>query len=137
MNAAVFDASVLVKLAVDEPGSPAALSVYTKCGSPRAPGWAMLECAQALWGKARRGEYAPEQMLAAFSALMSIELELENGEPDVMGALALGLEQMHPVYDCAYVMLALEERIPLVTSDRRLRGIAETVGVEVVWIAAC
>jgi len=136
VKAAVFDASVLVKLTVDEPGSPAALSAYEECDSPCAPGWAMLECAQALWGKVRRGEYAPEKVLAALRALMSIGLELENGEPDVIDALALGLEHNHPVYDCVYVTLALQERIPLVTADRRLRGIAETAGVKVVWVAA-
>lgn len=136
MTAAVFDASALVKLLHEEPGTRATRVAYEECSSPMAPDWAMLECAQALWRKTRAGELSAEQASRRFEALQAIGLRLLATAPFGEPALTLALWLLHPVYDCAYVALALAEDATLVTADARQREVAEAAGVEVLWIDA-
>jgi predicted nucleic acid-binding protein len=134
MSRVIFDASALVKLVVDEAGTPEARSHFDASGHPAAPDWSMLECAQALWRKADRGEYPPEVMRHALAILQRIDMSLLASADVVDSAMQLALAQQHPVYDCAYVALALVEGAALVTADARQRQVAEAAGVDVLWI---
>lgn len=134
MTHAVFDAGALVKLVVEEPGTTEARSCFGASDDPVAPDWCMLECAQALWKKADKGEYPPEVMRQALEILQRIELELLPSVDFVHSALQLALAHRHPVYDCVYVALALAEDAALVTADAKQRAAAEAAGVEVLWI---
>ena len=134
MRRAVFDASVLVKLVVPESGSPAAVRAYAMCDEQLAPGWALLECAHALWRKWTRQEYGPAEMRDAHAALRSIGLHLLDTDSLAADALDLALTYRHSVYDCLYLALAVAEDAALVTADGRLRDLALSVGIEVTWI---
>lgn len=135
MKGSVFDASALVKLVHAEPGTPATLTAFEECSSqPMAPDWAMLECAQALWRKARAGELTAEQTLRRYEALEAIGLNLVESAQHGGTALSLALALRHPVYDCVYVALALAEDAIVVTADAGQREVAEAAGVEVLWI---
>ncbi len=135
MKGAIFDASALVKLVHAEPGTPAAVTAFGECSSqPMAPDWALLECAQALWRKTRAGDLTAEQALRRHEALETIGLNLIESAVHGGTALSLALALRHPVYDCAYVALALAEDAALVTADARQREVAEAAGVDVVWI---
>ena len=134
MSRDVFDASALMKLVVEEAGTREARSHFDASEDPAAPDWSMLECAQALWKKAARGEYPPEVMRQALTILQSIDMRLLATADVVDSALQLALAQQHPVYDCAYVALALAEDASLVTADARQREVAEAAGIEVLWI---
>ncbi len=136
MSCSVFDASALVKLVVEEPGTTETRARFSASEDPAAPDWCMLECAQALWKKADRGEYPPEVIRRALEILQRIDLRLLPTTDVVDSALQLALAQRHPVYDCAYVALALAEEAALVTADAKQRQVAEAAGVEVHWIGA-
>lgn len=134
MSCVVFDASALVKLVIEERGTAEARSHFHSTEDPAAPDWCMLECAQALWKKTSRGEYPPDVMLHALAILQRIDLRLLPSGDVVDSALHLALSQKHPVYDCAYVAVALAENAALVTADARQREVAEAAGVEVLWV---
>lgn len=135
MTGAVFDASALVKLLHEEPGTHSARAAYEECvAPPMTPDWAMLECSQALWRKTRAGDMTAEQAMRRYAALEAIGLRLLSTAPYGEAALTLALAFPHPVYDCAYVAVALAEDATLVTADARQREVAEAAGVEVLWI---
>lgn len=134
MSRAVFDASVLVKLVIEERATPQARESFVGCAEPLAPDWCMVECVSALWRKALRGEYPAGVMHDALGVLRRLDLTL-LGSADLVGAtMDIALAQKHPVYDCLYVALALAEGAALVTADAAQREIALAAGVEVVWI---
>lgn len=136
MNAAVFDASVIVKLVADEPGYAAALAAYESIGACVVPDWAVLESTQAIWKKLRRKEITPERSAELVTAAASLDLIPIAAADLVAPAFDLGVRLDHPVYDCIYLALALQEGIPLVTADARLRDVAGVVGIDVLWVGA-
>ena len=50
--------------------------------------------------------------------------------PDLHLLLALAREHRLSAYDAAYLHLAMRERLPLASRDRRLRAAARAVGVQ-------
>jgi len=135
MSAAVFDASVIVKLVVDEPGYEDALATYDATDTCIVPDWALLECAQAIWKKVRRGEMTSERSAELIEALGRLDLTALSSADLIVPTYDLAVALAHPVYDCLYLALALREGIPLVTSDGGLRDVAVAAGVDVVWVA--
>ncbi|KAF0207103.1 MAG: type II toxin-antitoxin system VapC family toxin [Actinomycetota bacterium] len=136
MNAAVFDASVLVKLAIEEPHSGEAARLYKDIEMAIAPDCASIECTSALWKKRRYEGYDPACISEAFRLLRSIDVAVFESAPLLENALEIALSLDHPVYDCIYLALALQEGIPLVTADARLRDVAGVVGIDVLWVGA-
>ncbi len=134
MKGSVFDASVMVKLVVAEPGAPMAWSAYESTGTAVVPDCAFAECASALWKKNRREGYSASAMKDAFRLLSSMDFTVVESEPLMEHALGLALSLAHPVYDCIYVALASDTGLPLATADARLRTVAEASGVAVIWI---
>lgn len=129
MTRAVFDASVLVKIVVPEAGTSEALVAFSSCDERIAPDWAMLECAHALWRKAHAGAHSADLMRLAFEGLRRADLTLVASESLAEAAFAIALELDHPVYDCAYIALALAEGATLVTADAALAEVSERAGI--------
>lgn len=127
MRRVVLDASVLVKLVAEEPGSAAAADAYSAASQVVIPGWALVECAQALWKKVRRGEWSALEAQRALHGLDRAALDIINAEMLVPQALDLACALGHPVYDCLYLALAASEGVPLVTADRKLAEVARDV----------
>ena len=132
----VFDASALIKIAVPEVGSRDASRVYSACDEPLAPDWAMMECAHALWRKARLGAFTVDEMRHAFGQLLRMDLRLVPAGALAEAAFAIACELDHPVYDCAYIALALAEGATLVTADATLADVSERAGIPTRRIAA-
>lgn len=101
MDAAVVDASVAVKWVVQEEGSEAAASLIGL--ELTAPTLFIVECANALWAKSRRGELAPEEMGGRIALLQNAPVELVPSESLIEEATELALRLKHPVYDCIYL----------------------------------
>jgi len=136
VNAAVFDASVLVKLAIEEPHSGHAARLFGAVETAIAPDFASIECASALWKKRRYEGYDPTHLSEAFRLLRLIDIAVVESAPLLDNALELALSLDHPVYDCIYLALAIQEDVPLVTADARLRDVAVAAGLDVVWVGA-
>ncbi|MDI3297637.1 MAG: type II toxin-antitoxin system VapC family toxin [Bacillota bacterium] len=122
----VVDASVVVPWVIPERGSEAALRIRDGYARGRlelmAPGLIVAEVANAIWKKCRlRGELTDQEARQALDLLEAGLPEIVPDAPLAAQALRLALTYRHPVYDCLYVALALNERCSLVTADEALR----------------
>lgn len=118
IEAAVVDASVALKWVVGEAGEDDAAKL---AGSQlSAPDILLAECGSALWAKARRGEIARDEAQSALAALRRAPVVLIPVPVLVDDALRLALLIGHPIYDCLYLALSLQTKIPMVTADRCL-----------------
>ena len=115
----VVDASVTVKLLVDEPGSDTARELAASGHELHAPRLMASEAANALWLKARRGQIERPDAGAALAWLSDMPLRWHDDETVSAGAVRLALDLDHPVYDCMYLALAHRIGATVVTADRR------------------
>lgn len=134
MTARVLDASVIVKLFVDEPLSDNAARavgptpVFT-------PDWALIECTNALWKRHRRGHMTADEVLARVSALRSFDFDYVVSAPLMKATATIACSHGHSPYDCLYVATALLEDAELVTADARQFEVAQAVlGERAVWL---
>jgi len=124
MNAAVLDASVVVKLLIREADSPTAHSVLASLTRAVVPDWCTLECAHAVWKYVHRGDLDTETASANMRALDRLNLDTVSSQDLVSASMDLALEVNHSPYDCLYVLLAYAEGLPLVTADKIQHEIA-------------
>ena len=100
----VVDASVAVKLLVDEPGSDAARELTASGEELHAPRLMASEVANALWRKARLGQIGRADAGAALAWMT--EMPVRWNDDEAVSADAVRLALAHPVYDCVYLALA-------------------------------
>ena len=117
MTPVVVDASVALKWVVEEEGSDAAVDLAQH--ELWAPDLMRIECANALWAKARRGELDHAEVVERADALGTVPMTLVPQEDVLSDAVRLALELGHPVYDCLYLALAVQRDTYVVTADRR------------------
>ncbi len=115
----VVDASVAVKLLVDEPDSDAARELAASGHELHAPRLMASEVANTLWRKARIGEIEHADAGAAMALLRDMPLRWNDDETVTADAVRLALALDHPVYDCVYLALAHRIGATVVTADRR------------------
>ena len=115
----VVDASVAVKLLVDEPDSGAARALAASGQELHAPRLMVAEVANALWRKARQGQFERTDAGAAMAALSDMPMRWNDDETVGADAVRLALALDHPVYDCVYLALAHRIGATVVTADRR------------------
>ena len=115
----VVDASVTIKLLVDELGSNAARELVASTRELHAPRLMASEVANALWRTARQGQIERADAGAAMALLPYMPLRWNDDETVSADAIRLALALDHPVYDCMYLALALRIGATMVTADRR------------------
>ena len=115
----VVDASVAVKLLVDEPDSDAARELAASAQELHAPRLMASEVANALWRKARLGQIERADASAALALLSDMPVRWNDDETVSADAVRLALALDHPVYDCMYLALAHRIGATVVTADRR------------------
>ena len=115
----VVDASVAVKLLVDEPDSDAARELAANGQELHAPRLMVSEVANALWRKARLGQIERADAGAALVLLSDMPMRWNDDETVSADAVRLALALDHPVYDCMYLALAHRIGATVVTADRR------------------
>lgn len=120
MTGYVVDASVAVKWLVTESGTEKAVRLLDKEFTLVAPELLFAEAANALWAMCRRGDFTKADLGDALASLkiapLAVPVSLHQLAP-AAGRLAVDLD--HPVYDCLYLALAIQEQFPVVTADRR------------------
>jgi predicted nucleic acid-binding protein len=116
----VVDASVVIKLYVDEVGSERARHDLALAKALIAPGLLLAEVGNVLWRLARRGELSDAQLTKIPIELPLLFDDLVPIRELLVAALAIAREIDHPVYGCFYLALAQERGAPLVTADKRL-----------------
>lgn len=123
MTGYVVDASIVVKWLVKEKWSDEASSLLEAEATLIAPELLFAEVINALWAMHRRGDIGGEDFADATDALRAAPV----GVPFSMRQLAassarLAVDLDHPVYDCFYLALAVQEQYPVVTADARFHG---------------
>ena len=122
----VVDASVAVKLLVDEPDSGTARELAASGEELHAPHLMASEAANALWRKARTGQIERAEAGAAMALLTGMPLLWHDDETVGADAVRLALALGHPVYDCVYLALAHRIGATVVTADGRLANAVAT-----------
>lgn len=115
----VVDASVAVKLLVEESDSNAAREMAATDRDLHAPQLLASEVANALWRKARAGEIDRADAAAAIALLPDMPVHWSRDDIVSADAFRLALELDHPVYDCMYLALAHRIGATVVTADSR------------------
>ncbi len=127
MSRLVVDASVAVKMLIDEADSDQATALY-RAHDLIAPDLLVSECANILWKKARRGELSASEAQVASRALAGSAIDLRPMRDLTDSATRLALRLDHPAYDCFYLALAAREDCVFVTADERLVRKVEQAG---------
>lgn len=117
----VIDASVALQWVLPEPESEAAAALQSEILI--APALWLVEAANALWRRQRRGDFAADQARARLLELSNAPVASLPIEPFVAGALDLAAAIGHPVYDCLYLAVAIANQTHVVTADRRFAAL--------------
>jgi predicted nucleic acid-binding protein len=120
-----LDASVAVKLVLDEEGSSAARSVLARSQADpyqfmTVPDLFFAECASVLWKRVRRGMFPSLAARQALNRLERLRLIVVPTRGLATDALAIACHYGCAVYDACYLALSERKRIPLLTADRQL-----------------
>ncbi len=85
-----------------------------------APSLMLVELANGLWKKTRRGEMAADLAAAGLREVWRFVPQIVDVADLAEPAMALARELDHSVYDCVYLALARRRGATLVTSDQKL-----------------
>lgn len=127
----VIDASVGIKLVVEEPGSDDAHALLARVaddpnGRIYVPGLFYAECANVLWKHVKRLRLTEERAAENLSRLLALPVTELRTRDVATAALRLAIEHDISAYDATYVASAEHANAPLVTADgpliERFRG---------------
>jgi len=118
----VVDASVGIKLFVDEPFSEQAHWLFNRLSSDppadlHVPDLFFIECANILWKYSRRFGRPLEDSLADLADLGRLTLRVTSTADLMEDALSLAAQTSLTAYDACYAVLAHRLELPLVTAD--------------------
>jgi predicted nucleic acid-binding protein len=136
----VVDASVGIKLFLVEPLSDRAdgLFAYLSATPPArffVPDLFYIECTNILWKYVCRFDYPPNAAQQDVANLVKLPLHSVSTADLAESALALSILYQITAYDAAYVALARELSLPLVTADETLVRRFERTDLDVRWLA--
>lgn len=135
----VVDASVAMKLFIDEPLSEQAEALFSiikadPVGEFYVPDLFFIECTNVLWKHIKRFGYPEEKACEDLAALRGLSLQSFVTGELVADALMIAVAHDITAYDACYVALGQRLKIPLVTADERLaRKMADTAHI-VQWL---
>ncbi len=120
MSRLVIDASVLVKLFVNEIGSAEAHRVVKTAGELFAPDLLWAESGNILWKYARRGELTAEEVSGLLHDMLLMPIATIPSRRLVAPALEIAMATDRTVYDCLYLAAAVQTNGVMITADERL-----------------
>lgn len=135
MTSFVIDASVAIKWVIAEPDSPQAVNLRRH--RLLAPDLLVIECANILWKKVRRGELSADEALLAARLLARADIELAPMRRLLEPATRLSIALDHPAYECVYLALSEVSGCTVVTADEALcrKALAGGLAVKIIGLA--
>lgn len=131
----VIDASTLLAWLLEDESSDLAEAAIARAldDGAMAPTILTYEFANGVRSAVRRRRLAKNATEDAHRRVAALDIQrIELSTSDlVITVTALALEHGLTTYDASYLFLALRERLPLATLDRRLQAAAEAAGCEV------
>jgi predicted nucleic acid-binding protein len=117
----VVDASVVIKLFIEEPLSDHASALFNHPTRVYyAPGLVYAECANILWKYTKRFGMSEREATRNLGELRSLTLRTIPTNDCLQAALRLAMKHNISVYDACYVATAVSVGGPLVTADEKL-----------------
>lgn len=120
MNAVVLDASVLLKLFIEEPGSVEAVTAVESAEQLLAPDLLLAESSNILWKHVQRGELEATAAVELLTDILQMPIQYTPSRDLVEVALRLAIETKQTVNDALYLALAIQADSVLLTTDERL-----------------
>ncbi len=120
MTRIVVDASVLIKLFLDEVGSIEAESALKEATEILAPDLLLAETANILWKYVRRAELTPTVVEQLIGDILQMPIHYTASRDLIESALQIATETGRTVYDALYIALAVQRQAVLLTADERL-----------------
>ena len=128
MSLLVVDASVALKLIVDEDGKEEVLVRTRDETCLVAPDWLLIEAGNALWRKCASGVFDRQTAENLHALLPRFFDHFRPSAPLTPAALALSFDLNHWIYDCLYLATAIDLDAPLLTADRKFWNSAKRGG---------
>ncbi|HYJ30372.1 MAG TPA: type II toxin-antitoxin system VapC family toxin [Allosphingosinicella sp.] len=116
----ILDASVALKLITLEAGTAEAQALLERDDERIAPDWMLAEVASGLVNKIRYQRLEVGIAKASFAALPSFIDRFVASAPLLGRAIDLAAELNHPLYDCVYLQVAIDEDGVVITADEGL-----------------
>jgi predicted nucleic acid-binding protein len=134
----VVDASVAIKLFINEPLSDQAEALFSTLeAAPSAlyvPDLFFIECANILWKHIKRFGYPEDKAHEDLAALKDLPLHRFAANDLMEDALGIAVAHDITAYDGSYVALGKQLKIQVISADEKLvRKMADTVHV-VEWL---
>jgi predicted nucleic acid-binding protein len=120
----IIDASIIVKLCIEENGSAIARQVVAQAVKLSAPNHALAEVGEVLARKVRLGQARFEQVSDAIGAV-ALRIDFIDLRELLPAAMTLSLDTRLSVYDCLYVAAAERLRGQLFTADQRMLNLLQ------------
>jgi predicted nucleic acid-binding protein len=127
----VLDASVAISWAMGDESNAVADLAFTelRAGTALVPAIWWYEVRNILVVNERRQRITPVDSDRFLNDLHQLEIAIDH-QPDSRAVLDLSRRLGRTVYDCAYLALAVRERLPLATLDKNLQAAAAAENVE-------
>lgn len=125
----VIDASVMVKLLVDEPLTEAARQAVATRDDCIAPDLIHVEIASALAKKVRLFGLPVAEAMAGLESYGEFIAQIVDSQAYFRDAMSLSIAIDHSLFDCLYLALAIDRRCPLLTADVKFADRATAAGL--------
>jgi len=120
MKSCVIDASVLIKLYIEEKHSSAALRQVKAARQWIAPDLLWAEVGNVLWKYVRRDALTPAQADELLQDMLRMPIHVVPVSQVVEAAMIFAVQTDRTVYDCVYLATAIQSRSVMLTADQKL-----------------
>lgn len=119
----MVDASIVVKCTAQEHWSNKASRLLEAAATLSGPELPFGEVCDALWAAHRRGDMGPQDLADTIDTLRAAPIGVPFSTRELAASSTrLAVDLDHPVYDCFYLALAIQEQYPVVTADARFHA---------------
>lgn len=122
MSAYVVDASIGIKLFLDEEYAEDVERLFDAGATLLVPDLFFIECTNILWKRVARGLYPQADAAANIAELTHLRLPTTPTTALMNRAFELACQYRATAYDACYLALAEQHGVPLLTADAPLRA---------------